>query len=290
MKPAPFTYHAPQSVDDALRLLGEQPNARLLAGGQSLVPILNFRLASPDHLIDLNRIEALRGIREEAGQIVFGAMVRQREIEFSALVSERLPLMAEAILQVGHRQTRNRGTLGGSLCHLDPSAEMPTVCMAMDATLEVRSRTGARSLPMAEFTQGMMTTALGPEDMLAAVRIQPWPAGHGYGFVEFARRNGDFAVASAAVLIELDAGNRIRRAALALGGVGPTPLRVARAEQKLVGALADAQTFAAAAAECAEVEALEDPTYPAWYRQHLAKTLAERALNLALSRARPVAA
>jgi carbon-monoxide dehydrogenase medium subunit len=287
MKPAAFTYHSPVSVGEALQLLAEKPNARLLAGGQSLVPMLNFRLASPEHLIDLNRIGDLAGIAEQEGAIVFGAMTRQRDIEFSALVARQLPLMAEAILHVGHRQTRNRGTIGGSLCHLDPSAELPTVCAAMDAMLEIRSAQGARTLRMADFALGTMTTALAAGDMLTAIRLQPWPRGHGYAFVEFARRHGDFAVAAAAALLQLDASGRIERASLALGGVAPAPLRVASAERRLVGAIPGRETFAAAGAECATVKALEDPTYPAWYRQHLAKTLSERALALALTRATP---
>jgi carbon-monoxide dehydrogenase medium subunit len=285
MKPAPFTYHSPRSVDEALSLLGSHENARLLAGGQSLVPMLNFRLASPDHLIDLTRIESLRGIREEGDEVVFGAMTRQRDIEFSPVIADRLPLMAEAVLQLGHRQTRNRGTIGGSLCHLDPSAELPTICMAMDATLEVLGPSGKRTLAMADFAQGMMTTALAAEDMLTAVRIRPWTGRYGHAFIEFARRHGDFAVASAAILIALDAAGTITRAVVALGGVGPVPLRVSAAEALLVGASAGPEAFAAAAAECAKVEALEDPTYPAWYRQHLAQTLAGRALKLAHERA-----
>jgi len=286
MKPAPFSYHAPRSVDDALRLLADKPNARLLAGGQSLVPIMNFRLATPDHLIDLNRIPALRGLREQDGEVVFGAMTRQRDIEFSELVARRLPLMAEAILQVGHRQTRNRGTIGGSLCHLDPSAELPAVCVAMEATVTLERPGGRRTLPVAEFALGTMTTAIEPGELLAEVRIRPWAEGHGWAFIEFARRHGDFAVAAAAVLLELDPSGRIRRSAVALGGVAPAPLRVSAAEQVLAGAIAGPEAFAAAAEECARVEALEDPTYPAWYRQHLAKTLSGRALALALTRAR----
>jgi carbon-monoxide dehydrogenase medium subunit len=285
MKPAAFTYHCPSSVDEALRLLGSHDNARLLAGGQSLVPMLNFRLASPDHLIDLNRIPALRGIREEGDAVVFGAMTRQRDIEFSPVVAARLPLMAEAVLQLGHRQTRNRGTIGGSLCHLDPSAELPTICMAMDAALDVAGPAGTRTLSMGDFAQGMMTTALEAGDMLTAIRIRPWTGRVGHAFIEFARRHGDFAVASSAVLIELDAASVIRRASVTLGGVCPVPLRVTAAEAALVGAKAGPEAFAAAAAACEKVDALEDPTYPAWYRQHLAKTLTGRALALAGKRA-----
>lgn len=285
MKPAAFTYHCPSSVDEALQLLGSHDNARLLAGGQSLVPMLNFRLASPDHLIDLNRIPALRGIREESDAVVFGAMTRQRDIEFSPVIAARLPLMAEAVLQLGHRQTRNRGTIGGSLCHLDPSAELPTVCTAMDAELEVAGPAGRRTLSMGEFAQGMMTTALDAGDMLTAVRIRPWTGRVGHAFVEFARRHGDFAVASSAILIALDDSGTITRASVTLGGVCPVPLRVVEAEAALIGAKAGPDAFATAAAACEKVDALEDPTYPRWYRQHLARTLTGRALAKAHERA-----
>ncbi len=285
MKPAPFTYHSPSSVSEAVQLLTSLENARVLAGGQSLVPMLNFRLASPDHLVDLGKIADLRGIREHGEEIVFGAMTRQRDIEFSSLITAKLPLMAEAVLQLGHRQTRNRGTIGGSLCHLDPSAELPTICMAMDAQLEVISPSGSRTIAMAEFAQGMMTTALAETEILTAIRIRPWTGRYGHAFIEFARRHGDFAIASAAILLDVDGNGGITRAVVALGGVGPVPLRVSAAEACLIGAKAGPEAFAAAAAECGKIDALEDPTYPAWYRQHLAKTLSGRALKLAHERA-----
>ena len=284
MKPPPFIYWAPKSAPEALALLAGKPNARLLAGGQSLMPMLNMRLVAPEHVIDLNRVQGLAYIREEAGELAIGGMTRQREIEFSPLVAARLPLMAEAIRSVGHRQTRNRGTLGGSLCHLDPSAELPSVAMAMDATLRIDSAQGSRSIAMADFPEGYMTTSLKPDEMLAEVRIKPWAAGHGWAFLEFARRHGDFAVVSAAALLELAGDGRVRRASLTLGGVGPAPLRMRAAEALLTGEKPDAARLADAARLCADIDALEDPIYPAWYRQRLAVTLARRALELACSR------
>lgn len=284
MKPPPFAYHAPRTVDAALALLADRPNARALAGGQSLMPMLNFRLAAPDDVVDLNRVEGLAGIRDAGDTIVFGAMTRQRDIEFSPLVQAKLPLLAEAIRWVGHRQTRNRGTIGGSLCHLDPSAELPTVATALDATLHIRSRAGERTLAMADFAQGMMTTALEPGELLVEIRMPVWPAGHGVGFVEFARRHGDFAVVSAATAILLDDRGRIARASLTLGGATPTPLRLAEAEKALAG-----QTLGAAAADAVaeiarKVDAMGDHTYPAWYRQRLAATLMKRSLAQAFER------
>lgn len=285
MKPPPFTYWAPRLLPEALALLADKPNARLLAGGQSLMPMLNMRLASPEHLIDLNRVQALSYIRGDADTIEIGSMTRQREIEFSPLIGAALPLMAEAIRCVGHRQTRNRGTIGGSLCHLDPSAELPTVAMAMDATLCIESRRGARTLPMALFPAGLMTPALASDEILVGVRIVPWEPGHGYAFVEFARRHGDFAVVSAAALVELDGNGAIRRASLTLGGVGAAPLRMRRAEEMLIGGQPDEGRVADASRACADIEALDDPAYPAWYRRRLATALSRRALELALARA-----
>lgn len=283
MKPAPFVYHAPATLGEALDLLASQPNARPLAGGQSLMPMLNFRLAAPEHLVDLNRLPELSYIREEAGAIAIGAMTRQRDIETSDLVAKRMPLLAAAIRQVGHRQTRNRGTLGGSLAHLDPAAELPAIALAFDAEIEISSRTKRRSLRMPEFARGALTTALEHDELITGVRFRPWPEGHGHAFVEFARRHGDFAVASAAVLV-LISSNRIQKASLTLGGVAPTAIRIAKAEQSLVGAEPTADRIAEAVSHCAQVEALEDPVYPAWYRQKLAVTLARRALERALGR------
>src|SRR5450631_3998245 len=198
MKPPPFQYHDPKTLADAIGLLGSLENAKLLAGGQSLMPMLNMRYVLPDHVIDLNRVEGLSHIRERDGALDIGAMTRQRKIEFSDLVRERCPLMHEAVRQVGHRQTRNRGTLGGSLCHLDPSAELVTVAAALDATVLVAGPNGQREIPFAEFPVAYMTPAIEPNEMLTALRLPVWPKGHGYAFIEFARRHGDFAIVSAA--------------------------------------------------------------------------------------------
>lgn len=283
MKPAPFVYHAPATLREALELLGSCPNARPLAGGQSLMPMLNFRLASPEHLVDLNRIPELSYIKEEAGAIAIGAMTRQSELEKSALVARRLPLLAEAIRLVGHRQTRNRGTLGGSLAHLDPAAELPAIAMAFDAELKVQSSRGPHIVPIVEFARGPLTTVLAADELIIEVRFRPWPEGHGYAFLEFARRHGDFAVASAAAML-LISGNRIEKVSLTLGGVGPVAARMAHAEQLLHGAEPTAEKIEQAAGLCAEVQALEDPSYPAWYRRKLAVTLARRALERAVRR------
>src|SRR4051812_13482413 len=182
MKPPPFRYHDPRSVSDAVALLGSLENAKLLAGGQSLVPMLAMRYVLPDHVIDLNRIEDLSYIRAEGGELRVGGMTRQRALEFSDVVAQRCPLMREAILQVGHRQTRNRGTIAGSLCHLDPAAELVAVASVHDAVVVVQGGEGEREVPFAEFPVAYMTPAIAPEELVTALRFPLWPAGHGYAF------------------------------------------------------------------------------------------------------------
>lgn len=286
MKPPLFHYHAPHTLREALAIVGEYENTRLLAGGQSLMPMLNMRLLFPDHLVDINRIPELAGIREDRGGVVIGAMTRQRDIEFSPLVRERLPLLAEAITLVGHRQTRNRGTIGGSLCHLDPSAEQPTVAMAMDATLTVAGQRGVREIAMRDFALGLMTTALDDKEILTSIRIEPWPPGHGWAFVEYARRHGDFAIASVAVLLELDVAAKVTRVSLTLGGVCDVPVRLPEAEKQLLGSALTPADVAKVAAQCAEIDALDDPQVPRWYRRRVAATLVSRAIAMAAERGR----
>jgi len=285
MKAAPFRYHAPRTLDEALGLLADSPNARVLAGGQSLMPMLNMRVVSPDDLIDINGVEGLAYIREEGVEIAIGAMTRQRDLEFSPLIAARLPLMAEAIRYVGHRQTRNRGTIGGSLCQLDPSAELPAVAQAFDAVVVARSRRGERRIPIAEFPAGYMTPALEADEVLVELRFTPWTAPHGAAFVEYARRHGDFAVVSAAAMLALGSDGRIERLSLTLGGVGAAPLRMGAIEAALCGQKPSTQSFAAACASAGTIDALEDPHYPRWYRQRLAVALSKRVLAAALGRA-----
>lgn len=278
MKPPIFEHHLPATLQEALRALAELDNARIIAGGQSLMPMLNFRLAQPDHLIDLNGIAELSYIREEGSEIAIGAMTAQREIEFSPLVSEHLPLLAQAILSVGHRQTRNRGTIGGSLCHLDPSAELPLMACTLEATIMVSSPDELRALKMVDFAEDMMTPSIAANEIVTEVRFTPWRKGHGWGFTEYARRKGDFAIVSAAALLDLRPDGRIERVALALGGVAPVPVRIAAAEAELAGCLPHAGLFARAADHCAEIEPLDDPFAPAWYRRKLSVSLARRVL------------
>ena len=285
MKPPPFIYHDPNTVDDAVALLAEKDNAKLLAGGQSLMPMLNMRFVLPDDIIDINKIEELSYIKDEGEALVFGGMVRQRDIEYSDLVSERCPLMREAILNVGHRQTRNRGTYGGSLSHLDPSAELPSVSMAHDAIITVKKKGGSREIAMSDFPVAYMTPSFDMDEMVTDIRVPLWPAGHGYAFVEFSRRHGDFAITSSAVLMDVGLDGKILRASVTVGGVGPSPVRVTSLEEALVGEVGTTELFTETAERCREIDAMEDVYAPAWYRQHLAAVLTRRALAKAYSRA-----
>ena len=285
MKPPPFTFHDPRSIDEAVGLLAEKENAKILAGGQSLMPMLNMRFVLPDDVIDINNIDDLTYIRDDGDALVFGGMIRQHEIESSDLVAQKIPLMREAILQVGHRQTRNRGTFGGSLSHLDPSAELPSVSMAQDATITVRKRGGARDIAMADLPMGYMTPSFELDEMVTDIRVPLWPDGHGYAFVEFARRHGDYAITSSAVLLDVSDVGKITKASVTVGGVGPSPLRVAAVEDGLLGETGSAELFTEIAEKCRDIDAMEDVYAPAWYRQHLAAVLTRRGLAKAFSRA-----
>jgi carbon-monoxide dehydrogenase medium subunit len=284
MKPPPFSYHDPQTVADVVGLLGRLENAKLLAGGQSLMPMLNMRFVQPDHIIDLNRVEGLAFVRENGAGIEIGAMTRQRELEFSDLVRRRCPLMRDAIHLIGHRQTRNRGTLGGSLCHLDPAAELVAVAAALDAVVTVTGPGGAREVDFAAFPVAYMTPAVEPTELLTAVRFPAWPENHGHGFVEFARRHGDFAIVSAAALLTEDAAGNVTRASVTVGGMGVAPVRVAAVEQGLMGHRPDDKLLREVCEACRKLEAVDDVHAPASYRQHLATVMARRALEQARAR------
>jgi carbon-monoxide dehydrogenase medium subunit len=285
MKPPPFSYHDPKTIAEVIGLLSTLDNAKLLAGGQSLMPMLNFRYVQPDHIIDLNRVEGLSYIRETADGMEVGAMTRQRDLEFSELVERRFPLMHEAIRSIGHRQTRNRGTIGGSLCHLDPSAELVSCAMTLDAVVAVEGPAGRREIAFRDFPVGYLTSAVEPTEVLTAIRFSSWPAWHGYAFEEFARRHGDFAIVSAAVLLEADAAGRITRAAVTLGGMGTAPVRAGELESALIGQAPDTEFLRQACESCRSFDALDDVHAPASYRQHLATVMSRRALEKAYTRA-----
>ena len=278
MKPPAFSYHDPRNVADAVALLASLDNAKLLAGGQSLMPMLAMRYVLPDHVIDLNCIDGLGHIRERDGALEIGAMTRQRDIEFSELVRRRCPLMHEAIAQVGHRQTRNRGTLGGSLCHLDPAAELVAVAAALDAKLTVAGKNGARGIDFAAFPVAYMTPALKPDELLTGATFPCWSKRHGSAFVEFSRRHGDFAIVSAAALLEEDGAGKVTRASLTLGGLGPAPVRATDIERALIGETVDDKRLRELCEPLRKLEAVDDIHAPAAYRQQLATVLSRRAL------------
>jgi carbon-monoxide dehydrogenase medium subunit len=286
LKPAPFTYHDPHSLSEALDLLAAKENARVLAGGQSLMPMMNFRYAMPDHLIDLNKVSELAYIRIENNTLNIGAMTRQRDIELSADVGRHCPLLHAALAHVGHRQTRNRGTLGGSLCHQDPSAELLNAAALFGATLHVAAKRGRRDMPCADFAVAYMTTALEPDEMLAGVTLPLPQKPLGHAFVEFARRHGDFAIVVCSALLGLDAKGNIADAAVAISGLAHAPIRPAAIEQALLGQKPDAATFKAAAAEAEKLAAGADAYVTSAYRQHLARVLTHRVLEQAASHAK----
>jgi carbon-monoxide dehydrogenase medium subunit len=240
----------------------------------------------PDHLFDLNRVPELAYNRVEADRLRIGAMTRQRELEFSAAVREHCPLLQEALAHVGHRQTRNRGTIGGSLCHLDPSAELVNVTALLDGTLHAVSKKGARDIPIGEFAAGYMTSALEPDEMLCEVSlpVRTVRKGQAHFFSEFARRHGDFAIVACSAALDVGDDGRIARASIALSGLTHAPVRPAHIEQALAGEPVGPGAFKAAAAEAAKLEAVADAYVTAEYRQHLARVLTFRALEGAMRR------
>lgn len=262
-------------------------NAKVLAGGQSLVPMMNFRYVMPDHLIDLNTVPDLAGVGEREDVIRIGATTRQRDVEFLELIARRVPLLQAGLAHVGHRQTRNRGTIGGSVAHADPSAETPTVLAAHDARAIITGPRGERVVPMAEFNLSFMTTAVEYDEILVALEFDAWPAGHGWSFQEFARRHGDFAVVGVACLIHLDENRRVDRAALTLCGVGIGPVRMPEAERELLGSGGERADILRAAELCGAIDAVDDYHASAKYRRHLARILSARAITEATARALP---
>jgi carbon-monoxide dehydrogenase medium subunit len=240
VKSAPFEYHAPASAEEAVSMLAELGDtAKPLAGGQSLVPLLALRLATLEHLVDVGRVEQLRGIEHGNGSVRIAGSTTQAAIERSADVAATVPLLARATPLIGHFQIRNRGTIGGSIAHADPAAEYPAVALTLEAQLEVLSTAGRRTVPATEFFTGMWSTALGDDELLTAVTFPVWTGRCGFAVREFARRHGDFAIAGAAIAVELDDADRVRRCNIGLLGLGPTPERAKAAEAALRGTSVD---------------------------------------------------
>jgi CO/xanthine dehydrogenase FAD-binding subunit len=288
MKPPKFEYHAPTSLEEALAALGRYGgDAKVLAGGQSLMPLLNFRLARPAALVDLNRIDSLAYIHEHDGQIRLGAMTRQRTIEFSPVVAQRLPLLKEATRWVGHLPIRTRGTIGGSIAHADPSAEYPAVLAALEGEVVARgAKGGERVIRAADLFQTYLTTSLAPDEILTEIRLPAMPGGAGYALEEFSRRHGDFAIVGIAAMVVRE-GQRCKVARLATAGAGPVPVRLRAAEEILErDGLGDAAIEAAARRATELVSPDADIHASADYRRHLTGVLTKRALARAIGVAR----
>lgn len=290
MKPAPFEYHAPETLDEALALLAEcGPDAKVLAGGQSLVPAMNFRLAAPSALIDLNSVRELFYVQEEeSGGIRIGAMTRQREVERSPLVAGRAPLLHETMPHIAHPQIRNRGTVGGSVAHADPAAELPAVMLALEARFRACRRGGdSRWIDAGEFFTGLFATALAPDELLVEIALPPLPARTGWAFREISRRHGDYALVGVLAVVTLDEAGLCRRARIALFSVGDGPVLAHAAANCLAGAeLTNEALSAAAAALQQDIDPPGDIHASAAYRRHLAEVLTRQALARAVERAR----
>jgi len=289
VKPAWFDYYAPRTLEEALRILGDAgPDGRVLAGGQSLMPMLNLRILSPEVIVDINRIEALNRLDVGADSLTVGALVRHADLLRNPQVREGWPLLAEATTQVAHPAIRNRGTVCGSVSHNDPSAEHPSVLVTLDGTVVIAGGAGRRELPAEQFFTGMLATALEPGEMVVELRYPRPPAGTGAAFVEFARRLGDFAIAGAAAMLTMRDGV-CEKARLTIVGMGEGPFRARAAEDALTGRRLGAKKQQEAFAEAiAKVVAAVDPTddvhASSAYRRHLAGVMAARALETALAR------
>ncbi|MCB9105706.1 MAG: xanthine dehydrogenase family protein subunit M [Anaerolineales bacterium] len=290
MKPPPFEYFAPTTLDDALDYMADYGDeAKPLAGGQSLIPTMNFRLAQPEVLVDLNGLAELAYIRPAAGGgVSIGAMTRQRSVERSPLVAEQAPLIHETMPYIAHPQIRNRGTFGGNLAHTDPASELPAVATALNARFRAQSRSGQRWLTADEFFVDLFTTALEPEELLVEIVIPPLPAQTGYAFREISRRHGDYALVGVAATVTLDNNGRCEAARLVYLSVGDKPVEAVQATAALIGQKLTAEAID----DAAEIAAAQDIDPPGdihasvTYRRHLAKVLAKQVLAKATARAK----
>jgi carbon-monoxide dehydrogenase medium subunit len=284
MKPAPFDYHRPTTVAEAVQMLGDGEEVKALAGGQSLVPLLNMRLAQPTDLVDLATVDGLDQIARDGDLIRIGAMVRQAQAKRSEEVSAGLPLLTAALGHLAHPQIRSRGTIGGSIAHADPAAELPAVLLALGGEVVIEGPAGQRTVQAPKFFQGFLTTALEPDEILVEVAIPAQEAGAGWACVEVARRGGDYALGGAMALLRIDDGvvNDARIVAFALADV---PLRVTSAEQVLIGQPFDEEVKAAAGTAASEqIDPSADLQSTAAYRSHLASVVVTQALEQAAER------
>ena len=286
MKPAPFAYYCPETLDEAVRLLDEHgENGKVLAGGQSLMPLMSLRLARPEVIIDLNRVPGLDRIAANGDRgLGIGALTRQRALERDASLTARNPLLAAAVPLIGHFQIRNRGTVGGSLVHADPAAELPAVTVALGADFVLTGASGERVVPAEEFYLGYMATAIEANEVLTEIRLPAWKAGRLWAIDEVSRRKGDFAMVGVALWVDLD-GSACADARITLFGVGGKPVRIEKAEQHLKGAVLDDSTFKEVERIVAdELDPDSDIHASALYRKEVGGVLARRALSAAAAR------
>jgi carbon-monoxide dehydrogenase medium subunit len=287
MPAVPFDYHVPATVAEAISMLGTfGDEAKILAGGQSLVPLLTLRLVRPAAVVDIHGLDELRGVRRDGRTLEIGALVRHRALEFGDGPLASCPLLCEAAALIGNVRVRAMGTIGGSLAHADPAAELPAVVRALDGLLVARGPAGERTIPAAEFFTGLLTTSLRPGELLAAVRL-PLPDGRaGYAVEEFTRRAGDFAIVAAMAAVELDGAGRMGRVRVAVAGAGPSPARLAGVEGALAGREPSERAFREAVGDHPlEIEPGDDVHASADYRRHLTRVMTVRALVRAASRA-----
>ena len=286
MKPAPFKYHDPKTLSELVELMSNLEDAKILAGGQSLMPMMNMRYVTPEDVIDINGVNELDFIKLENDHLTIGSMTRQKDILSNQEIFDKAPIFREALNHVGHIQTRSRGTIGGSLCHLDPSAEIPALASLYDASLTVVNREGTREIHIDEWVLAYMMPSISDEEILTSISIPVWKNPHGYAFIEFARRHGDFAVCGAGTLVEIDANDIISKVAIVVAGVDVKPLRLSTLETDLIGKKATKDTLEYACSSAKKIEAISDVYFSTQYRQRLAGTLVKRSLEVAIERAR----
>ncbi len=286
MKPAPFKYHDPKTLSELVELMSNLEDAKILAGGQSLMPMMNMRYVTPEDVIDINGVNELDFIKLENDHLTIGSMTRQKDILSNQEIFDKAPIFREALNHVGHIQTRSRGTIGGSLCHLDPSAEIPALASLYDASLTVVNREGSREIHIDEWVLAYMMPSISDEEILTSISIPVWKNPHGYAFIEFARRHGDFAVCGAGTLVEIDANDIISKVAIVVAGVDVKPLRLSTLESDLIGKKATKDTLEYACSSAKKIEAISDVYFSTQYRQRLAGTLVKRSLEVAIERAR----
>lgn len=288
MKPAKFDYFSPTNIKETLNYLAKYgEDAKVLAGGQSLIPIMNMRLATPKYLIDLGRVKELSGIDKENNKIIIGATTSQSKVEQSVLIKEYCPILIEAVRWIGHSQIRNRGTVGGSIAHADPSAELPCVITALRGEIVIESSEGEETVTPEEFFLTYMLTSLQPDQIIKELRFPVLSPTSGYAFEEVARRHGDFALVEVAVVTDLDEKGKINSVQLAVGGVGPVPCKLEEVEELLIGQEPTEELLKKASEKCKDsLEPEGDIHGSSEYRLHLAGVLLQRALKKSIDRAK----